>query len=191
MKRMLLVILMLISASLLAACGRSAITPRAHTATPIPELNVTRPPETARPARPTTDPSPETITQVSPTATVTLTPSPTPTSSPTLTPSPAVTRVTPTPTSSGPLTVAVYVASCRRAPTAGKPGNVVVQISIEATGGNGQYHYFNQGEESPTKFIDITWERGTRLIGKVMVTSDDGQHVEKEYDIPTGELDCK
>ena len=191
MNRMLLVILMLISASLLVACGRSAITPRAHTATPIPELNVTRPPETARPTLPATDPSPETITQVSPTATTiataTLTSSPTPT----LTPSPVVTRVTPTPTSSGPLSVAVYVASCRRAPTAGKPGNVVVQISIEATGGNGQYHYFNQGEESPTKFIDITWERGTRLIGKVMVTSDDGQHVEKEYDIPTGELDCK
>jgi hypothetical protein len=187
MNRTLLVILMLISASLLAACGRSAITPRAHTATPIPELNVTRPPETARPTWPATDPAPETITQVSPTATTTVTRTP----SPTLTPSPVVTRVTPTPTSSGPLAVAVYIAGCRRAPTPGKPGNVVVQISIEATGGNGQYHYFNQGEESPTKFIDIAWERGTPLRGKVMVTSDDGQHVEKEYDIPIGELTCK
>ena len=92
--------------------------------------------------------------------------------------------------SSGPLSVMVYVANCKSAPTTDKPGNVTVQISVEATGGNGVYKYFNQGVEEPDKFIDIAWERGTRLIGKVMVTSGDGQTVEKEYDVSTGSLDC-
>ncbi|MBI5565409.1 MAG: hypothetical protein HY870_10955, partial [Chloroflexi bacterium] len=184
MNRLLLAGLILICAGLLSACGRSAITPRAHTATPVPELNVTRPSATARPSLMATD------APASPTP-PTLTPTPTLTPAPTLTPSPVVTRVRPSPTSSGPLSVAVYVASCRRAPSPGKPGNVIVQISIEATGGSGNFHYFNEGVESPTKFVDITWERGTRLIGTVRVESGDGQTVRKEYDIPTGELTCQ
>jgi hypothetical protein len=93
--------------------------------------------------------------------------------------------------SSGPLSVAVYVAGCKRAPAPGKPGNLIVQISIEATGGNGEYHYFNEGVESPTKFIDITWERGTLLTGSVRVVSGDGQNLKKDYNIPTGELTCQ
>ena len=186
MNRTLLAGLILICAGLLSACGRSAITPRAHTATPVPELNVTRPPATARPsATSIAVESTSTPTPVPPTNTVT------PTATPTLTPSPVVTRVRPSPTSSGPLSVAVYVASCRRAPAPGKPGNVVVQISIEATGGNSEFRYFSEGVESPTKFIDIAWERGTRLIGSVRVTSGDGQNLKKEYDIPTGELICQ
>ncbi len=184
MNRLLLAGLILICAGLLSACGRSAITPRAHTATPVPELNVTRLPVTARPTLTAADvlPSP---TPVPPTFTPTSAPTPT------LTPSPVVTRVRPSPTSSGPLSVAVYVASCRRAPVSGKPGNVIVQISIEASGGNGDFHYFNEGVESPTKFVDIAWERGTRLIGTVRVQSGDGQNLKKEYDIPTGELVCQ
>jgi hypothetical protein len=191
MNRTLLAGLILICAGLLSACGRSAITPRAHTATPVPELNVTRPPATARPSVMVTD-APPTVTIIE----VLTTPTPVPptltsTATPTLTPSPAVTRVRPSPTSSGPLSVAVYVASCRRAPTSGKPGNVIVQISIEATGGNGDFHYFNEGVESPTKFVDITWERGTLLVGNVRVISGDGQSLKKDYTIPTGELTCK
>jgi hypothetical protein len=193
MNRTLLAGLILICAGLLSACGRSAITPRAHTATPVPELNVTRPPATARSSvtvaaesaavEPPSAEPPSTPTPVPPTLTLT--------SVPTLTPSPVVPRVQPSPTSSGPLSVAVYVANCRRAPSPGKPGNVIVQISIEATGGNGEYHYFNEGVESPTKFIDITWERGTLLVGSVRVITGDGQSLKKDYNIPTGELTCQ
>jgi hypothetical protein len=191
MKRTLLAGLILICAGLLSACGRSAITPRAHTATPVPELNVTRPPATARPSVTITEASPDvTVTEAPPTATP-VPPTLTPTPTFTLTPTPVVTRVRPSPTSSGPLSVAVYIASCRRAPVPGKPGNVIVQISIEATGGNGDFRYFNEGVESPTKFVDITWEQGSRLGGTVRVLSGDGQTVKKEYDIPIGELTCK
>ena len=182
MNRLLLAGLILICAGLLSGCGRSAITPRAHTATPVPELNVTRLPATSRPTLTAADVLP-TPTPIPPTFTATP--------APTLTPTPVVTRVRPSPTSSGPLSVAVYVASCRRAPVPGKPGNVIVQISIEATGGSGDFHYFNEGIESPTKFIDIAWERGTRLIGTVRVVSADGQTLKKEYDIPTSKLICQ
>jgi hypothetical protein len=181
-----LVVLFIGLAVLLSACERASITPHAHTPTPVPELSITRVPPTAKPSA---QPSP------------TRTPLPPPTDRPTSTILPSLTatptliatliRPSPTPTSSGPLSVAVYVANCRRASTPGKPGNVIVQISIEAAGGNGRYRYFNQGVESTSKFIDIVWERGTRLIGTVTVISGDGQIAEKEYDIVTGELECK
>ncbi len=182
MNRLLMAGLLVVCAGLLSACGRSAITPRAHTATPVPELNVTRTPATARPSVTPTSPPPLQSTEP---------PTWTPTATPTLTPSPVVTRVRPSPTSSGSLGVAVYVASCRRAPTPGKPGNVIVQIAIEATGGNGVFYYFNEGVESPTKFVDIAWERGTLLVGNVRVVSGDGQSLKKDYNIPTGELICQ
>lgn len=183
MKRMLMMLAGVVAALMLAACGRSAITPRAHTATPVPELNVTRLPPTSRPI------TLDSADTVPPPTAATVPPTPTPTL--TLTPSPRPTHVPVTPTSSGPLSVAVYVANCRNAPSPGKPGNVVVRISIEASGGSGDYHYFNEGVESVGKFIDITWERGTRLIGTVRITSRDGQSVKKEYDIPIGELTCQ
>ncbi len=192
MKRTLLMLLMLCAALLLSACGRSAITPRPYTPTPVPELNVTRAPGKSVPVLilPTETPSLPEPTTVSPTAipsTATSTLPPTVTATPTKTP----VRIRPTATSAGPLSVAVYVASCRRSPTAAKPGNVTIQISIEPVGGNGDYHYFNQGVEAVSKFIDIVWEHGSRLTGVVKVVSGDGQSIEKEYDIPVGELDCK
>ncbi len=75
-------------------------------------------------------------------------------------------------------------------PTADKPGNVIVQISVEATGGNGQYHYFFQDKEYPTKFIDVAGEKGTRLIGEVNVTSGDGQSIKKEFNFAIADLTC-
>jgi hypothetical protein len=96
----------------------------------------------------------------------------------------------PTPTSAGPLSAAIYAANCRSAPTADKPGRVIVQISVEASGGNGRYRYFYQDKESPTKFIDVEGEKGTRLIGEVQVTSGDGQEINKEFDIAIGLLTC-
>lgn len=187
-----LVVLFIGLAVLLSACERASITPHAQTPTPVPELSITRVPPTAKP---TVQSSPAHTPLPSPTdlPTLTILPSPTATPTPTLTSTSLPTRLRPslTPTSSGPLSAAVYVANCRIAPTPDKPGNVVVQISIEAVGGNGVYRYFNQGVKSASKFIDIRWERGTRLIGTVTVISGDGQTVDKEYDIAIGELECK
>jgi hypothetical protein len=94
------------------------------------------------------------------------------------------------PTSAAPLSAAIYAANCRSAATAEKPGRVLVQISVEASGGNGRYRYFYQDKESPTKFIDVVGEKGTRIIDKVKVTSGDGQELMKEFDIAINQLTC-
>jgi hypothetical protein len=88
------------------------------------------------------------------------------------------------------LTAAIYTANCRSAPTADKPGQIIVQVSVEASGGNGRYRYFYQDKEWPTKFIDVIGEKGTRLIGEVNVTSGDGQEIKKEFDIAANQLTC-
>jgi hypothetical protein len=88
------------------------------------------------------------------------------------------------------LSAAIYAANCRSAPTTEKPGRVLVQISVEASGGNGRYRYFYQDKESPTKFIEVVGEKGTRLIGEVRVTSGDGQEIKKEFDIAINQLTC-
>ena len=116
-----------------------------------------------------------------PTATLTVTPTVTPT---------VAAHPRPTPTSSGPLEFQVYVANCKKAPTAEKKGNVVIQISVEASGGNGVYKYFYKGVEQKSKFIDINFEQGTRLIDEVTVTSGDGQSLKHKFDIDTKTLNC-
>ena len=88
------------------------------------------------------------------------------------------------------MSAAIYAANCLSAPTTEKPGRVIVQISVEASGGNGRYRYIYQDKESPTKFIDVIGEKGTRLIGEVKVTSGDGQEIKKEFDIAANQLTC-
>jgi hypothetical protein len=114
------------------------------------------------------------------------------TDAPTVPPvTPTKVRPRPTATSSGPVTVEIYVANCQSAPTAEKPGGITIEISIEAKGGNGVYEYFdNEGVQHSSKFIDISWAKGSALIGKVTVTSGDGQTVEKEYFISPAEAKC-
>jgi hypothetical protein len=188
MKFQLLLGLMVVA--MLVACGSSP-SPAVPTATTAPAVN----PTTAAPIQPaattipptkaavpaTTAPQP---TQAAPTDTIAATPltAATPTSAPT--------RPRPTATSSGPLAATIYVANCRSAPTADKPGRVIVQISVEASGGNGKYRYFYQDKESPTKFIEVVGERGTRVIGEVRITSGDGQELKKPFDIGVGGLSC-
>jgi hypothetical protein len=151
----------------------------------------------ARTAQPTAPTSPGDSAPAQPTSQPTSPPADAPTQAPvdtateTPTVEPTAVRVArPTPTSSGPLDFQVYVAGCKRAPTADKPGNILITLSVEATGGNGVYRYVHQEVEEPDKFIDINWEQGTRMIGKVTVNSGDGQSLTKEYDVPTGDLQC-
>ena len=88
------------------------------------------------------------------------------------------------------MSAAIYAANCRSEPTADKPGRVVVQIAIEANGGNGRHRYFYQDKESPTKFIEALGEKGTRLIGEGTVASGHGQEIKKEFDIAISQLTC-
>lgn len=186
-----------ILAIVLAACNREVQSTARPTHTPVPEMIATRePPTAATPAAPSITST--MVVPATPTAVQAPASSPPPAmpvdNTPTVAASAtaAVPRSRPslTPTSSGPLSAMIYVANCRAAPTADKPGNVVVQISVEATGGSGDYKYAYQGAEQTSKFIDITWEKGTRLIGKVTVTSGDGQTIDKEFDVNTGKLTC-
>jgi hypothetical protein len=117
-------------------------------------------------------------------------PAPTDTTAPQPTVAPAATKPRLTPTSAGPLSVAIYAANCRSAPTSEKPGRIIVQISVEASGGNGRYRYFYQNQESPTKFIEVIGEKGTRSIGGVRITAGDGQEIRKEFDIAANQLAC-
>ena len=88
------------------------------------------------------------------------------------------------------MSAAIYppTAAARRQPTS--RASVIVQISVEASGGNGRYRYFYQDKESPTKFIEVIGEKGTRIIGEVKVTSGDGQEIKKEFDIAISQLTC-
>ena len=184
--------LILLLALVLTACGaRDTSTPSNQAATTVPTTNAQEPathgatntpaPNAPAPAATPSGNATESATTPAGSSTAAIT-------------STAKPRPRPTATSAGPLTftgTGVYVANCRLAPTADKPGKVIIQISVEVTGGNGVYQYFdNDGVKWPTKFIDVPGERGTPLIGKVKVTSGDGQSIEKEYDISPGDLTC-
>jgi hypothetical protein len=67
---------------------------------------------------------------------------------------------------------------------------VIVQISVEATGGNGVYAYVYQDISTTDKFIEIPWELGSRLLGKVTVNSGDGQSVIVELNVDLKDYEC-
>lgn len=183
--------LAVLSVIVLAACGSpqpapvpTAATSPAQPPTPVPPSPL---PDTAMP--PTDTVVPATATAVAPLQPPTDTPLP-PTATATVRPRARATVPRPTATSAGPLSANIYVANCRRVPTSDKPGRIVVQISVEASGGNGKYRYFYSDKESPTKFIDVIGEKGTRLVGEVKVISGDGQTFSKPFDVGLGSLDC-
>jgi len=195
MKQRLSLLLLLLLA--LAACGSpqpaapATVPAAAPTTAPAAQptsVPATQPPPAAVPPTDTVAPPATKPAATQPPAAPTDTVVPQPTN--TATAAPAASKPRPTPTSSGPLAAAIYVANCRSAPTADKPGQIVVQISVEASGGNGRYRYFYQDKESPTKFIDVLGEKGTRIIGEVKVASGDGQEIKKEFDFASGQLTC-
>ena len=174
----------------LAACGSpqpaAPASPPAPAATTAPNIQPTAVPPTQAPtAVPPTNTVAPAATQPAPVSTDTLTPQATETATAT----PAAAKPRPTPTSAGPLSAAIFVANCRSAPTADKPGRVIIQISVEATGGNGKYSYTYQNTNSPTKFIDVIGEKGTRSIGEVLITSGD-QQLKKEFNFSPADLTC-
>lgn len=184
----------------LTACG-SALAPAIPTATVAPAVNptdaapnqpaATAVPPTAGAAPAASAPTPTEAATARPTIAA---PAPTDTIAATstvaATKAPIATQPRPTPTSSGPLAATIYVANCRSAPTADKPGRVIVQISVEASGGSGNYQYYYENKTSPTKFIEVVGERGTRAIGEVHITSGDGQELKKGFDIGISDLTC-
>ena len=181
----------------LSACQQNAPAQSVSTLTPVPGVNATQalPPATAAPAV-VPSATAAVVAPAKPTvAAPANTPVPSDTPSPSLTVSPTkaqVRRPTATATSSGPLSAQAYVVpnSCHSAPTPGKPGNVTFQISVEAKGGNGVYQYTYNSTTSKSKFIDIAWEKGTRLLGTVTVTSGDGQSFDVVLNISVADLTC-
>jgi hypothetical protein len=170
----------------LTACNQSAPAPTAGPSTFVPD-NIAATVVPAIKADTPTLPA----TSAPTTAPTRVTATHTPTVPPVTPVTPTKVRPRPTATSSGPLTFEIYVAGCQSAPTVEKPGGVIIEISIEAKGGNGVYKYFdNEGVQHSSKFIDIRWAKGSALIGKVTVTSGDGQTVEKEYFISLAEAKC-
>jgi hypothetical protein len=187
LKRFLCLMLLL---ALLAACGGNAGPTATPTATTVPGVEATSEPPPTQPPAPAplladTVAPPATIHPTEPSGVVPTDTMPAPTS--TSAPQPAQPRATAT--SSGPLQAAIYVANCRSAPSAEKPGRVIIQISVEATGGNGKYRYSYQNKDYTRKFIDVIGEKGTRSIGEVIVTSGD-QQIKQEFDIAIGQLNC-
>ena len=179
----------------LAACAPTQVTPTPvpPTATPVPELSATREAPTQIPNTPV--PATNTAAPVTNTAMPAATAQPTqaastPTGTAAATKPASTPAVRPSSTSSGPLTATIYVANCRSTPTTDKPGQITIQISIEASGGNGVYHYVYQDKEMPGKFIDVLGERGTRVVGFVTLNSGDGQTLKKTFDISAADLNC-
>jgi hypothetical protein len=183
--RLSLTLLLLIT---LVACGSPQ--PAAPTTAPETQPTSVPPTQPLPTAVPPTNTSAPAATKSAPTKPPVPTDTTVPQPTDTATAAPGATKLRPTPTSAGPLTAAIYVANCRSAPTTDKPGQIIVQISVEASGGNGRYSYFYQDKESPTKFIEVIGEKGTRIIGEVKVTSGDGQAIKKEFDIAAGQLTC-
>ena len=134
--------------------------------------------------------SPAAPTNASQPTNASVPPTAAPAEAPTETATTAPAPVQATATSSGPLAAQIFVANCRSAPTADKPGNVNVQISVEATGGNGVYTYVYNDVAGTNKFIDIAWELGSRLTGTVTVNSGDGQTVDVQLNVDLKEIDC-
>ena len=175
----------------LTACNQSAPASTAGPSTSVPD-NIAATVVPAIKADTPTLPATSAATSVPTSAATTAPTRVAATHTPTVPPvTPMKVRPRPTATSSGPLTVEIYVAGCQSAPTVEKPGGVIIATSIEARGGNGVYKYFdNEGVQHSSKFIDIRWAKGSALIGKVTVTSGDGQTVEKEYYINLAEAKC-
>ena len=188
-----LLLLMVCVALALTACGRVPDTPTSApaeptTAPPAPTTGATTVPIAPTDTPPATvEPTP--IPTTAPAASPTSAPSETPTAEATVAPRPRPTA-TATPASSGLLDFQFYLAVCKPAPTAEKPGNVVLTISVEAAGGNGVYRYFFRDAEEPDKFIDVSWDRGTSVNGKVTVTSGDGQVLEREFFFAPADFNC-
>jgi hypothetical protein len=193
MKQLKLVVLLAI---VLTACGaRDTSTPSGQPATTVPGTNNSPAPSTNNTAA-TNVPAPTgAAPAATPSGSTTETAATPVSSTPPATAATVAPKPQPKPKSTGPLAFTgsgVYVANCRLTPTTDKPGGIVIQISIEVTGGNGVYQYFdNDGKQWPSKFIDVQGEKGTASLGRVKVTSGDGQSIDKEYDISPGDLTCK
>ena len=180
-------VLVLVLACVLSACGGAATT--ASTApTNAPAPTDAPAPATEAPSEAPPVEAPTEAPVVAATEAPTTAPSEAPSETATQGPAPA--RATATPASTGPLAAQIFVANCRSAPTTDKPGNVVVQISVEATGGNVVYTYVYNDVAGTNKFIEIPWELGSRLLGKVTVQSGDGQSVVVELNVDLKDLEC-
>jgi len=115
------------------------------------------------------------------TATLSATPTVTATATvtPTITPAPSV--------STGPLEFAISIIGCR--PDTARDGGVILTMRFDATGGNGVYIYFREGQRT-TRTFERPATKGTAIINAYRVESGDGQSLDKKERFTGAQFGC-
>jgi len=165
------------------------------TSTPTPTATPTDTPTPTSTSTPTATPTSTATPTDTPTATPSLTPTetPTPTDTPTLTPTPTQTlpptptsrptntpTATPTPTVTPTFEPFDYYWDYDRSEV-GDGQHWQVFVSIHARGGDGNYTYYNGDEMMGGPEFTLVYGCGYDMVGKFIVTTGDGQRLEKPY----------
>jgi hypothetical protein len=109
------------------------------------------------------------------------------TNTPTPTDTPAAPTATVPPKSSGPLSFEVSIAGCQIDPS--REGGVILSIRIDATGGNGVYTYYDEGQQVQRTF-DRPATKGSAVIDAFRVTSGDGQTAQQKLRFTGDQFGC-
>ena len=91
------------------------------------------------------------------------------------------------PVSTGPLDFQVFLVSCRL--DSSREGGVFLSFRVQATGGNGVYTYYREGQVVP-QISERPATKGSAVIDAWRVRSSDGQEVERKYRFPGSEFHC-
>jgi hypothetical protein len=172
--------LMMLSITLLACSLASSATPVAPSGGEQPIGATASPAATLPPIVPGTESIP---TRQPPTLTPTIAASATPTPTATLI-TPTATRV---PVSTGPLAFTISIVGCRLDPA--RQGGVILTIRFDATGGNGVYTYYREGEKVSRTF-DRPATKGTAVIDAYRVDSGDGQSIQRKERFSSAQFGC-
>lgn len=181
MRVRLLVLIAILLAATTLACNLAGSTP-ATAPTPLPDVpTVIIPPiaPTQGSVKPTAVPV---IGVATPTSAVTATITATTTLTAT-----ATTAPTTPPRSSGPLDFQVSIVGCRKDPS--REGGVILSFRIDATGGNGVYTYFREGQVI-AQVSERPATKGNAVIDAWRVRSGDGQEVEKKLRFTGQQFGC-
>ena len=115
----------------------------------------------------------------------------TPTIAASATPTPTATSILPTatrvPVSTGPLAFTINIIGCRLDPT--RDGGVILTMRFDATGGNGVYTYYREGE-TVSRTFDRPATKGTAVIDAFRVDSGDGQSLQRKERFTSAQFGC-
>jgi len=180
--RMIIMALVLFAMSILACTLASNTAPAPQPISNTPAPTATEPPLAPTDVLPTMTPLINPASLGTPTISSTITATLTATVEATLAP---ITKAPPL--STGPLDFNVYLVGCRLDLT--RDGGVILTIKIEATGGNGIYTYYREGQQVK-QVDDRPATKGSGVIDAYRVTSSDGQENQKKIRIASGDFRC-